>query len=265
MMRRDKLQVGTMDVFLPFEKFLGNQTTPLLFLCDHASNEVPPCVGGGSLGLPETDMERHIAFDIGARGVTLELTKRMGGISILSRFSRLVIDPNRAEDDPTLLMRLYDGTIIPENRHAGEAEIERRLNKFHRPYHAAIRDSLDAMEERPIVVSIHSFTPKLRGRADRPWHIGVLSADDRRIADPLLERLDHEPDICVGDNEPYSGKLAGDCMSQHGIDRGLPHVLIEIRNDLIADAKGQQLWAGKLATILADVFKAFREKENLNG
>ncbi len=249
----------------PFEKNTGIDTTSLVFLCDHASNRVPPCVGEGSLGLPKEDMERHIAFDIGARGVTLELARLMGGASILSRFSRLVIDPNRGEDDPTLLMRLYDGTIIPGNRHADDAEIERRLDQFHRPYHQAIGETLDAMEEDPIIVSIHSFTPKLRGRADRPWHIGVLSADDRRIADPLLERLKAEPDICVGDNEPYVGKLEGDCMSQHGLDRGLPHVLIEIRNDLIEDPRGEQLWAAKLAPILDDVFKEFRQKERADG
>jgi len=254
-----------MNEFLPFEKHVVNHSTALLFLCDHASNRVPPCVGGGSLGLPASDMERHIAYDVGARGVTLELTKLMGGIAILSRFSRLVIDPNRAEDDPTLLMRLYDGTIIPQNRHADDAEIARRLDAFHRPYHSEIRNSLDTMDQSPIIISIHSFTPKLRRRSDRPWHIGVLSADDRRIADPLLERLEQEPDICVGDNEPYVGKLEGDCMSQHGIDRGLPHVLIEIRNDLIENAEGEQQWAAKLATILSDVFNEFREKENLNG
>ena len=248
----------------PFEKIVVSDTTPLLFLCDHASNQVPKSVGGGSLGLPETDMARHIAFDIGARGVTLELVKAMGGTAILSRFSRLVIDPNRGEDDPTLLMKLYDGTLIPENRHADQVEVKRRLDAFHRPYHREITQTLDTMTREPIIISVHSFTPRLKGKPKRPWHLGVLSADDRRIADLLLARLERE-DICVGDNEPYVGKLEGDCMTQHGINRGLPHVLIEIRNDLIADTAGEKLWAGRLAPILSDVFDAYYTKETSDG
>lgn len=237
-------------------------TDPILFLCDHASNRVPDCVGNGSLGLPESDMGRHIAFDIGVKGTTTRLAAKMGGTTIFSNFSRLVIDPNRAEDDPTLLMRLYDGTLIPQNRHADTTEIERRLEAFHRPYHNAITATLDRFEASatPIIVSVHSFTPQLRGRAKRPWHIGVLSAEDRRLADPLIARLEAEPDICVGDNEPYVGKLEGDCMARHGIDRGLPHVLIEIRNDLIETEMGQSEWAGILAPILSDVFSEFKSR-----
>jgi len=249
----------------PFEKIVVSDTTPLLFLCDHASNRVPDCVGGGSLGLPAEDMSRHIAFDIGARGVTLGLAHALGGVAILSRFSRLVIDPNRAEDDPTLLMKLYDGTIIPQNRHADAVEIARRLDAFHRPYHRAITQVLNAMPTPPIIVSIHTFTPQLVGRPRRPWHLGVLSAEDRRIADLLLTRLERETDICIGDNEPYVGKLEGDCMTQHGINRGLPHVLIEIRNDLVADAQGERVWAAKLASVLKDVFDDFKAGETHHG
>jgi predicted N-formylglutamate amidohydrolase len=120
------------------------------------------------------------------------------------------------------------------------------------------------MTREPIIVSIHSFTPQLQGKPKRPWHLGVLSADDRRIADLLLARLERE-DICVGDNEPYVGKLEGDCMTQHGINRGLPHVLIEIRNDLIADTAKEKLWAGRLAPILSDVFDAYYTKETSDG
>jgi len=249
----------------PFEKITVSDITSLLFLCDHASNRVPQTVSGGSLGLPDSDMARHIAFDIGARGVTTKLVELLGGTAILSRFSRLVIDPNRAEDDPTLLMKLYDGTIIPANRDADQEELNRRLNAFHRPYHQEIARTLDAMEDEPILISIHSFSPQLQGKPKRPWHIGVLSADDRRLADPLLERLAQETDLCVGDNEPYVGKLEGDCMTQHGINRGNPHVLIEIRNDLIADTAGEVAWAERLAPILRDVFDEYRSKEKRHG
>lgn len=265
MVRLRKLQVGHMNEITSFEQIVVSDTTPLLFLCDHASNHVPFEVNSGCLGLPSHEMERHIAYDIGARGVTLELVRQLGGVALLSRFSRLVIDPNRAEDDPTLLMRLYDGTIIPANRHADEDEIERRLTLYHRPYHHAVRQVLDSMQRTPIIVSIHSFTAQLKGRSMRPWHIGVLSADDRRIADPLLAKLNDIPDICVGDNEPYVGKLEGDCMTQHGIKRGLPHVLIEIRNDLIADVEGEKHWARRLAPVLNDVFDDFRKTEKTDG
>ena len=216
--------------------------------CDHASPRVPPEVAGGDLGLPPADMARHIAYDVGAAGVTVALAEILGAPAILSDFSRLVIDPNRGEDDPTLLMRLYDGTIIPANRHADAAERARRLDLLHRPYHAA----LGGLMARPgaILLAVHSFTPRLRGRAPRPWHVGVLSAWDRRLADPLLARLGAEPDLCVGDNEPYAGHLPGDSVDRHALAHGRPNALVEIRNDLIAAPEGQREWAARLAPIL---------------
>ncbi|SES64700.1 N-formylglutamate amidohydrolase [Oceanicella actignis] len=225
----------------------------VLLLCDHASNRVPPEVCGGDLGLPPEDMARHIAYDVGARGVTLELARLLDAPAVLSTFSRLVIDPNRGEDDPTLIMKLYDGSVIPGNRHVDGTETARRLSDWHRPYHDAIRARIaraEAVGARPALISIHSFTPQLRGRAPRPWHVGVLWDRDSRLAAPLLELLRAEPDLCVGDNEPYSGQLQGDCMWTHGTRRGLPHALIEIRNDLIADPEGERAWARRLAPIL---------------
>ena len=225
--------------------------TGLILLCDHARNAVPTEIG--DLGLPPGDMGRHIAWDVGARGVTLGLAARLGAGAVLSTFSRLVIDPNRGEDDPTLVMRLNDGSIIPANRHLGEAEIERRKTVYHRPYHAAIRAAIDAIVEAgetPVLVSIHSFTPRFRGRARRPWHVGLLWDRDDRLLRPLLARLRAEEDLVVGDNEPYSGQLLGDCMWTHGTRRGLPHVLIEIRNDLIGSLDGQAGWAARLAPMI---------------
>ena len=253
-----------MSEFHPFETRAGSRETRILLICDHAANTVPDCVGGGSLGLSAADMNRHIAFDIGARGVTLAMADILSAPAILSRFSRLVIDPNRGEDDPTLVMRLYDGTLIPANRHADATEITRRKTAFHRPYHQALADTIGGMQADgidPVLVSIHTFTPQLRGRPPRPWHIGILSADDRRVADPLLARLGSEPDIVVGDNEPYVGKLTGDCMDQHGLQRGLAHVLIEIRNDLVETSVGQQKWAAVLSRALLDVIASPEIKE----
>lgn len=226
-----------------------------LVTCDHASNRVPDCVNNGSLGLSGSDMNRHIAYDVGAAGVTRLLAHALNAPAVLSRFSRLVIDPNRGEDDPTLVMRLYDGTIIPTNRHVSETEIERRLNAFHRPYHAALSALAGARDDR-VLVSVHSFTPRLNGRSPRPWHLGVLSADDRRLADPLLQRLAFERDIISGDNVPYHGKLGGDAMDRHGLTPGRPHVLVEIRNDLIETETGQMNWAARLAPLLIDALAA---------
>jgi predicted N-formylglutamate amidohydrolase len=214
--------------------------------CDHAANTVPPFVNGGDLGLPAQDMERHIAYDIGAAGVALALGEALNSPVILSNFSRLVIDPNRGMDDPTLLMRLYDGSIIPANRHADD--VQTRLARCYTPYH----NTLAGLMARPeaALLSIHSFTPQLRGRPPRPWHVGVLASYDRRLADPLLARLAQEKDICTGDNEPYSGHLPGDAVDQHALSHGRPNVLIELRNDLIETDQTQKNWAQRLAPLL---------------
>jgi predicted N-formylglutamate amidohydrolase len=138
-----------------------------LVTCDHASNRVPDWVAGGDLGIPAEDMARHIAWDVGAAGLALRLGQLLDSPVILSDFSRLVIDPNRGEDDPTLVMRLYDGTIIPANRHAGPEEMERRLDRLYRPYHSAYA-RLAALRPDRVILAIHSFTPSLKGRAPRP-------------------------------------------------------------------------------------------------
>jgi predicted N-formylglutamate amidohydrolase len=220
-----------------------------LVTCDHASNLVPAEVNGGTLGLPEEEMARHIAYDVGAAGLALALADRLDAPAILSNFSRLVIDPNRGEDDPTLLMKLYDGTIIPGNRHADADEVERRLNAYYRPYHAALAD-LAGRRDDVVILSVHSFTPQLRGRAPRPWHIGVLHGHDARLADPLIARLSAEPDLCVGRNQPYGGHLPGDAVSRHALAEGRLNVLVELRNDLIGTEAEQAAWADRLAPAL---------------
>ncbi len=240
----------------PFEISGADRPGRFVCLCDHAANTVPPFVAGGDLGLPPEDMNRHIAFDIGAAGVTRALAERLTGPAVLSNFSRLVIDPNRGEDDPTLVMRLYDGTIIPANKTVSLQDREHRLSTMYRPYHDAVAQ-VTAAQPDPVLVSVHSFTPQLRGRPARPWHVGVLYAEDRRMADPLLNRLRAEDDLCVGDNQPYSGHLTGDTMDKHALRHGRPHVLIEIRNDLISNEADQMAWADRLAPILTDTLAAF--------
>ena len=226
-----------------------------LVTCDHASNRVPDDVNGGDLGIAAGDMARHIAWDVGARGVAEVLAAEMDCTAIWSDFSRLVIDPNRGEDDPTLVMKLYDGTIIPANRHVDAAEVERRLDRLYWPYHDALA-RLAARRADTVVVAIHSFTPCLRGRPPRPWHVGVLYAeDDDRLSRRLIARLEAEPGLCVGDNEPYAGALPGDAIDRHALKMGRHNTLIEVRNDLIGDAAAQRLWGLRLAVVLRAVLE----------
>ncbi|MFD1880182.1 N-formylglutamate amidohydrolase [Paracoccus pacificus] len=221
-----------------------------LITCDHASNRVPEWIGGGSLGLPAEDMARHIAYDVGAAGVTRELARLMEAPAILSDFSRLVIDPNRGEDDPTLVMRLYDGTIVPANRDVTDQKIGERLDRLYRPYHAGYARLAAARPDRAIC-AIHSFTPQLRGRPPRPWQVGVLFSHlDERLAHPLI-RACRDAGWVTGENEPYAGHLDGDSIDRHALRYGRPNVLIELRNDLIGTPQGQREWAANLAPILS--------------
>lgn len=221
-----------------------------LVTCDHASNRVPEWVAGGDLGIGAEDMNRHIAFDPGAAGLAEALALALDSPAILSDFSRLVIDPNRGEDDPTLVMRLYDGTIIPANRCIDDAGIAERVARLYRPYHDAY-DQLAARRPDTVIVAIHSFTPCLRGRAPRPWHVGILHSHlDSRLSHPLIARLRAEGDLCVGDNEPYDGHLPGDAIDRHALQPGRLNTLIELRNDLIPDTAAQAAWAARLARIL---------------
>ncbi len=239
----------------PYHIFGEDRPARWLITCDHATNFVPDFVNGGDLGLPSEDMERHIAYDVGAAGVSLALGELLDAPVILSNFSRLVIDPNRGEDDPTLLMKIYDGSIIPANRLAGPEELEKRLTRCYRPYHEALA-RLAARRDDTIYVAVHSFTPRLNGHGIRPWHIGILHADDTRLAAPLLARLREEPDLCVGENEPYGGHLPGDSVDRHALQKGRPNALIELRNDLIRTEEQQKEWAERLAPILTEVLES---------
>lgn len=245
----DPFSPATKDEVPPFEVVEGREGSRLVLTCDHASNRVPPELG--DLGLGEAAFRRHIAYDIGMRGVTLRLAEALGAHAVLSTTSRLVIDPNRGEDDPTLLMRLSDGDLIPGNARVGEEERARRLARYHRPYHDAITGVLDrivASGETPLILAMHSFTPAWKSWP-RPWHVGLLWDLDDRVAKPLLAALAAEEGLVVGDNEPYDGALTGDGMNRHGTDRGFPHVLVEIRQDLVGGEEGQAEWAERFARL----------------
>ncbi len=232
----------------PFER-LNFGPTPMLFVCDHASNALPQDYG--TLGLGAAQLSTHIAYDIGAADVTRALAALYGANAVLARWSRLLIDLNRGVDDPTLIMKLSDGRIIPGNRRVDEAQTAIRLDRYHAPYHAAIAGALAQARLAgivPLLLSLHSFTPVWKS-AQRPWEVGVLWDKDDRLARPLIAAL-----ACagfrVGDNEPYSGELENDCLYVHGTMNGLAHVLIEIRQDLIATPAQAGAFARRLKPII---------------
>jgi predicted N-formylglutamate amidohydrolase len=239
--------------FSSHEVIPGDCSRGLVIVCDHARNALPP--GYGTLGLPASEFTRHIAYDIGVEPVVRGLAARLGVPAVLAGFSRLLIDPNRGLDDPTLIMQVSDGAIVPGNRGLDEDERARRIARFYRPYHAAIHALLDeavAGGRPPAILSIHSFTPAWRGIA-RPWHAGILWNRDGRFAGPLIERLRRGNDLLIGDNEPYSGGLSGDTLDTHATVRGLPDALVEIRQDLIGGPSGVDEWTDRLAGMLPEI------------
>lgn len=234
----------------------GRTDVGLILLCDHAANALPPEYG--SLGLSPEQFERHIAYDIGAAAIVEHLSRVLDAPAVLTRYSRLLIDPNRGHDDPTLIMRLSDGAVIPGNRHVDEAEREKRTRLYYAPYHRTIDTMIDACLANgiaPMLLSIHSFTEAWK-QVPRPWHVGVLWDRDPRLAQSLLEHFHAEGDLVVGDNQPYSGKLEGDCLWQHGTQRSLAHAIIEVRQDLIKTEDGQKAWGDRLARITRSILDA---------
>jgi predicted N-formylglutamate amidohydrolase len=237
----------------PYCLIEGDANTGLLILCDHAENAVPEAYG--TLGLRPEDLHRHIAYDLGAAEVAERLAQTLGAPAVLSRFSRLLIDPNRGLDDPTLVMQISDGLIVPGNVGLDPDEIGIRIARYYEPYHRAIERAIEAAVaagKPPVIVSVHSFTQAWKG-TPRPWSVGVLWDKDPRLALPLLDALRTIPGIEVGDNAPYSGQLKGDTLYRHGTKRGLAHALVEVRQDLILGPEGQGEWAMRLARVLGKV------------
>lgn len=242
------------DQNVPYELVNPGGNPKLLILCDHASNALPERYG--TLGLPVTEFHRHIAYDIGCAEVVRALSAHLDCPAVLGRYSRLLIDLNRGADDPTIVMKLSDGAVIPANARVDAFrdadEFHHRIEHYHRPYHDAVdRQIKEAMAAGhvPVVLSIHSFTPAWRGQP-RPWHVGVLWDKDPRLSGPLMEALRAQGDLTVGENQPYAGYIRGDTLYRHCTLRGLPHALLEIRQDLIDTEAGQMAWARRLADLL---------------
>jgi predicted N-formylglutamate amidohydrolase len=235
---------------VPVEISQPDAVRPLLLIADHGGNAVPAAMRG--LGLSDADLSRHIAWDPGAAEVAAGLSEKLSATAVIAKYSRLIADPNRPLGDAACMPKVSDGTDIPANHHITADERARRAALFYWPYHTAVDAETARLRQvghAPMIVAIHSFTPDYQDE-DRPWHIGVMSAADRRLAEALLQALRARGDLEVGDNQPYSGVDLGYSIRLHGSTQGLAHAQIEIRQDLLADAKGIARWIKILAEIL---------------
>jgi predicted N-formylglutamate amidohydrolase len=239
------------DEVAPLEVQGPGGPSPFFITCDHAGRLIPRALG--TLGLPARELERHIAWDIGAAGVARRLGAALGAYTVCQRYSRLVIDCNRPLDAPDSIARRSEQTVIPGNQEVARADAQTRAREIFHPYHDEIRTALDRRRDEgrlTVLIAMHSFTPVFLD-VPRPWHVGVLYNRDSRVARPLLQLLRDEGDLVVGDNQPYAvGDLTDYSVVNHGERRGLPHVELEIRQDLIADERGQEAWAQRLARLL---------------
>lgn len=228
-------------------------SSPFVLVCDHASNWLPPEYG--TLGLPDTDMLRHIAWDPGALPVALKMADRLDAALVEAGVSRLAIDCNRPLEAPDLIPPVSETTLIPGNAALSEEDRTERIALSWQPFHDAIEDLVEerlAAGRETCMVSIHSFTPVYKG-VERPWEIGIVHDDDQRLSAPLIAALKAIGRFAVGDNQPYSpADRVYFTLERHARTRGLPCAMIEIRNDVIADGEGQQRWA----ELLADLFGA---------
>ncbi|MFL5305313.1 MAG: N-formylglutamate amidohydrolase [Polyangia bacterium] len=235
----------------PFEVLERDGPSPFFIVCDHAGRLIPRALG--SLGLSEDELVRHIAWDIGAAGVARRLAAALGAHAVLQRYSRLVIDCNRPLKARDSIAAHSERTAIPGNCDVDAAAAKARADAVFHPYHDQIRTALDQRAARgqpTVLIAMHSFTPVFMD-APRPWHAGVLYNRDPRLAHALLAALRTEGELVVGDNQPYTASAETDySIIEHAERRGLAHVELEIRQDLIADEQGQAAWAQRLAHLL---------------
>lgn len=234
-----------------YEQIAGRRNPNFLLHCDHAGNEIPP--KWGTLGLEAARLQEHIAWDIGAAKVTRRLAELLGAPALLSRYSRLFIDCNRSLDKEKVAPEESDGVAIPANLTLSDVEKARRAEIAYHPYHRALLQNLDALTD-PIVIAMHSCTPVFGGVA-RPWHVGVLWSEDEASGARVIAALTENKFLCVGNNQPYSAfKTPGYTVEEVIAPRNLRHVIIEIRQDEIADDAGVEIWAERLAGIFTREF-----------
>lgn len=239
------------------ERIPGVAGTRLLVLCDHAGTEVPG--GFETLGVAAAERERHIAFDIGAAWTARRLAQRLDAAAILNHNSRLYVDPNRRPLSEHSIPTLSDGTLVPANSALSGPERALRHRMSFWPYHHAIAQQLGSMHRdglMPCILAIHSFTPWLNGLA-RPWDLGILHDEDRRLSEPVLHALHRHGELLIGDNEPYSGLDAfGFTISFHAQRTGFPHLMVELRQDRVASQGDAEAHADLLAEVLAPALQS---------
>jgi predicted N-formylglutamate amidohydrolase len=242
----------------PVEVLRDGGTSDLFLTADHAGRIIPRRLG--RLGVPETELTRHIAWDIGIRGVTERLSATLDATAVFQTYSRLVIDCNRNPTVPSAMPEISEVTPIPGNVGLTEADRAARVAEIFTPYHDRIVALLNARAaRRTVYVAMHSFTPSFKGES-RAMEVGVLYNRDARLAHILLDLLRAEGDLTVGDNAPYAVSDITDYgVPVHAERRGLPHVEIEIRQDLIADAAGEAAWAARMARLLTAADKRLRD------
>ncbi|TAJ41784.1 MAG: N-formylglutamate amidohydrolase [Reyranella sp.] len=232
----------------PYSVFNETGRAPLLLLCDHASKAVPQALG--DLGIPASELARHIGWDIGGLDAAIELSTALDAPLVASGYSRLVIDCNRWPGGEGSIPEVSDGTSVPANCGLGKAEIDARAEACFWPYHHEVDRQLDRMTAggRPVALLVmHSFTPEMNG-FQRPWHVGVLWNDDPRLPEPLLAQLRRDASLVVGDNKPYSARASYEyTLTAHARSRGLPHCSLEVRQDLIDTSDEARAWAKRLA------------------
>ncbi len=229
---------------------------PFFLACDHAGRRIPAALG--RLGLSESDLARHIAWDIGIWGTSVRVARALDAFLIGQPYSRLVIDNNRPLTSPTLIPEVSESTAVPGNAGLDAAARARRIGDVFTPYHDRIEREIEAVAGRPMVfVAMHSFTDVYKGVA-RPWHAGVLFNRDLGISRIMLDLLRAEPGLVVGENEPYSVSDTSDYSAPvHAERRGLPYLEIEIRQDLIATPAGEAEWAERFTRLLPEAWRRF--------
>jgi predicted N-formylglutamate amidohydrolase len=242
------------------EVLRAGAASPFFLTCEHAGKLFPKCLG--TLGVGPHDLERHITYDIGAAGVARGLSRRLDAHLVLQTYSRLVVDCNRSPSAEDFITTVSETTEVPGNRNVSEQQAKARGDAIFHPYHDAIAAALDerqASGRMTVLVAVHSCTPVFHG-VSRPWHVGVLYEHDPRFALILLDLLKDEGHLCIGDNEPYFMTSDKDyAVPVHGQKRGIPHVELEIRQDLIASEAGQEEWAKFLAGTLREGLGRMRE------
>lgn len=230
---------------------------PLLLICDHASNYIPPHLN--RLGLTPGQLEQHIAWDRGAADLVQLLSDNLGCRALLANYSRLLIDVNRdpSLNESSLIPAQSDNTPIPGNQGLDQSQRHERVLRISSSYHQEIERQLDALTAytpAPLLFSIHTFTPKMQAcDKPRPWHAGMLWNQDPRIAKPLIAYLSRHQHLVIGDNEPYSGKEFAYSINRHGHQRGFPNCAIEIRQDLLQTHDACLWWADALAAGLSEI------------